>query len=147
MKFIDSDYDGRISTVTIQHLGNKFRGQAICHEDEEAPSEYTGCTLADFRAQKKALQWERRNKKFETDTIIKFLHSCECYSQYDPEDNTAKVMHRQLNKRIDQVNKLTDEINKLTEEIKFLPERRDTVLKGIARRKERKRAEKDNSNE
>ena len=116
MKFIESHIFNKSPEtiyVTMQHLGVKFIDMARCHPDDmENYSEYAGGELAELRATVKALKYERKIAKKKSDEALDFVKSCEGYAKFDPESNTAKVMYRQLNRRIKRVNDLTDEILK-----------------------------------
>lgn len=145
MKFISSSYnsDTGYSEVIVQHLGEKFIGIAKCHPEEEAPSEYAGCALAEIRAEIKALKYERKLEKQKTDEIIRFIHACKCYKKYNMEDDTSKVMFCQLNKRIDKVNNLAEAIERRYKELDMIPRRRELTLKALERSK---RTREDNNN-
>ncbi len=121
----------------MQHLGKKFVGIADIHPDDiENASEIAGCTLAELRATVKALKYERTIAKQRSDEALDFVKSCEKYTNFDPESNTAKVLYRQLNRRIKRVNDLTDQINELLEQIKVFAQRRQIIINSIKRRKE-----------
>lgn len=139
MKFISGSYDYNtgISTVVIQHLGIKFTGRAYLHpDDKENVSSFAGCRYAETRAMIKALKYERMIAKNKADMAIDLLKSCQCYKNFNAEDATAKVLYRQINRRVKRVNELTDEINNLIKSIDKGIFVRDITLKGIERRKE-----------
>ena len=141
MKFINSYFNSDCgnSTVIIQHLGKKFVGTACIHPDEkEKASSYAGCQIAEIRAEILALKYERKLKKTETDAMIKFVHACECYKFFNKEENSARVVYRQLNRRIAEVNKLTDEINKRYKEIDKIIRDRSIILRALDRYKSKK---------
>lgn len=145
MKFILSNYDSAWGEahVIMQHLGVKFSGFANVHPDDKInASEYAGCTLAELRATLAALKYERRIAKNKSDEAIDFVKACEGYAKFDPESDTAKVMYRQLNRRIKRVNDLTDQINNLLEEIKVFAQKRQIVLNAIKRKKEMSKEDK-----
>lgn len=145
MKFISSNYNDffRISTVWMQHLGKKFDGYAKLHPDDLTnESTYAGCALAELRATVKALKYERKIAKNKSDEALDFVKSCEGYAKFDPESDTAKVMYRQLNRRIKRVNDLTDQINELLEQIQTFAQRRQIVLNAIKRNKEMSKKDK-----
>lgn len=145
MKFISSTYESDCgkSFVEIQHLGVKFFGTAFLHpEDKERESKYAGCTLAELRATVAALKYERKLAKIKSDEALDFVKSCEGYAKFDPESDTAKVMYRQLNRRIKRVNDLTDKINKLLEEIKTFAQRREMIINAMKKTKEMSKKDK-----
>lgn len=145
MKFISSNYDSAWgeSYVVMQHFGKKFYGFANLHPDDaENASEYAGCTLAELRATLAALKYERKIAKKKSDEAIDFIKACEGYAKFDPESDTAKVMYRQLNRRIKRVNDLTDQINDLLEEIKVFAQKRQIILNAIKRKKEMSKEDK-----
>ena len=142
MNFIDAYYDKEtgISKVIMQHLGRRFLGKAQCHPEEEKPSEFAGCSYAEKRATIKALKYERKLAKIKSDMAIDFMKSCEAYKDFDKESPTAKVLYKQLNKRIKKVNDLADEINNLMKELDQEMQRRDIVTRAL----DRHRAKQDN---
>lgn len=137
MKFIFSSYNPETgeATVVMQHMGVKFVGEAKCHPDEmDKASEYAGCKYAEIRAIIKALKYERKMLKMKSDMAIDLLKSCECYSNFNKDDDTAKVLYKQVNKRIKRVNDLTDEINNFMLSLDKSIKSRDIVLKAIDKR-------------
>jgi hypothetical protein len=145
MKFISSEYDPKlgVSHVIMQHLGKKFFGNADLHPDDiENASEFAGCALAEMRATVAALKYERKLAKQKSDEAWDFIKACESYAKFDPESDTAKVIYRQLNRRIKRVNDLTDQINDLLEKIATFGSRRQIVLDAIKRRKEMTKEDK-----
>lgn len=138
MKFISSTYDPETgtSTVVMQHLGEKFKGEAKIHPEEvDKKSEFAGCSYAETRATIKGLKYERKLAKEKADEAIDFVKSCEGYANFDKEDPSAKVMYRQLNQRIKRVNDLADEINDLYKTLEISIRRRDLILKAIDTKK------------
>ena len=138
MKFISSSYDANTgeSKVIMQHLGIKFEGSAKIHpEDIENKSEYAGGSYAETRATIKALKYERKIAKTEADNMIAFVKSCECYSKFDKNSDTAKVMYRQLNRRIKKVNDLADQINNLYMSLEKAIIGRSAVIKALQKKK------------
>ena len=145
MKFISSEYASHLgrAIVTMQHLGKKFVGIANAHPDDaENASEYAGCALAELRATVRALKYERKIAKNKSDEALDFVKACEGYAKFDPESDTAKVMYRQLNRRIKRVNDLTDQINDLLEKIKIFGQRRQIILNALKRKKEMSKEDK-----
>ena len=146
MKFISSIYDKctGISTVTVQHLGKKFIGSAYVHPEEECPSELVGCAYAEIRAEIEALKYERSLAKNKADMAIDFIKSCKCYKNFDKDSDTAKVLIKQLSKRVQKVNDITDEINFRLKQLEMLIKKREVILKAIEERKRTKEENKDN---
>lgn len=146
MKFIDSLYDETtgISKVTVQHLGVKFTGSAFVHPEEPHPSAFAGCEYAEIRAEIEALKYERQLEKNKADMAIDFLKSCKGYKNFDNDSDTAKVLYRQLNKRVQRVNNITDEINKRLRQLEMAIKKREVTLKII---EERKRTKEENKND
>lgn len=143
MKFISSSYDPNTgeSVVIMQHLGIKFKGKAHLNPEEtNPPSEYAGCAYAEIKATIKALKYERKLAKNKADMALDFVKSCECYAKFNKNDETAKSIYRQLNKRIEKVNNLTDNINNLYKKLNILINRREIILKAI----DNKKAKQDN---
>lgn len=138
MKFISSSYDPEngTSTVVMQHLGEKFTGEAKIHPEEaDKKSEFAGCSYAETRATIKGLKYERKIAKEKADAALDFVKSCEGYANFDAESPSAKVMYRQLNQRIKRVNDLADEINDLYRALDMSIKRRDIILKAIQHKK------------
>ena len=57
---------------------------------------------------------------------------------FNKEENSARVIYRQLNRRIAEVNKLTDEINKRYKEIDKIIRDRSIILRALDRYKSKK---------
>ena len=145
MKFISSSYDAEegISTVTVQHLGEKFTDFAQVHpDDKENASSYAGCEYAEIRATIRALKYERALAKKKSDEAIDFMKSCESYAKFDKNSDTAKVMYRQMNQRIKRVNDITDRINELMDELDRKIHRRVIVTNAIKRKQEMSKEDK-----
>jgi hypothetical protein len=145
MKFIKSIYDSETGTsyVILQHLGKKFIGEAHVHpEDKDNMSEFAGCEYAEIRATIKALKYERKIAKNKADQALDFIKSCKCYSNYDNNSETAKVIARQAYKRVQRVNDLTDEINKLMRELSKKINRRARMVKVFERKKNMSKEDK-----
>lgn len=141
MKFISSsfDFDTGISEVVVQHLGKKFIGTAKLHpDDKDKVSNYTGCQIAEMRATIKALKHERKIAKNKSDMALDFIKSVENYTKFNKEDESAKSMYRQLNRRIKEVNDITDQINELYYEIDMLPRKKSVILNSILTKKKSK---------
>lgn len=120
----------RTSNVIVEMNGELFSGKAKCHE-EDAWSEFTGCRFAEQRAEIAALKDYRRKKKEECENIRKFIRSLNCYKNFDKESPTAKVIYRQLNKRIKEVNEITDEINNRVFSLKVAIRQQDRISSKI----------------
>lgn len=141
MKFIDSYYDESTgkSRVIVQHLGKKFTGAAIVHpDDKENASSYAGCEYAEIRATIKALKYERKILKEKADASIDFLHACECYKDFIKDSKTARVMYRQINRRVARVNEITDQINDLYKELEQKQMRRKIIVNAVKHYKTKK---------
>ena len=138
MKFIESGYNPTtgISYVVMQHLGKKFKGIAKLNPAESEGSSYAGCYYAELRAKIKALKYERTLAKQKSDMALDFIHACQCYSKFNAEDPSTKVLYRQLNRRIKKVNDLTDQINELYKELDMKIHQRPVVLRALERKKE-----------
>ena len=140
MKFIDSDYDELtgISCVIMQHLGKKFTGEAYLHPEDTKGSKYAGCRFAEIRAIIKALKYERALAKNKADMALDFVKSLECYSNFDKNSPEAKLMYRQLNKRIEKVNSLTDRINAAMQDLDLSIKQRDIITNALERKKDKR---------
>lgn len=143
MQFISSDYEVNdmeaISSVVVQHLGEKFYGYAWGHpDDKENWSEFAGCSYAETRAMIEALKYERNIVKRKADDAIDFLKACECYKNFDKNSETAKVLYRQVNQRVKKVNDLTDKINNLYIELDKSIKRRNVIINALKRKKTKK---------
>ena len=139
MKFISSEYHNGCATVLIKHLKKEFIGHAYVHpDDEKNASEFAGCTLAEMRAQVKALKYERKIAKEEAEICRKFIKACACSKDWDKNSESAKIVYHQLNIKIKKVNKLTDEINNLLFKINKYIVERDITLKAFEKNKQNK---------
>ena len=139
MKFIESYFDKETkeSTVIVEHMGVQFIGKAKLHpEDSDRCSELVGGRYAEMRATIKALKYERNIEKQKCEECRKFVKACSQYRNFDKDSQTAKLMYRQLNKRIKRVNALADEINVLYEGIITDVAKRDKLLNKINNKSE-----------
>ncbi len=127
IKFVNSKTIKEKWSWVVVKMGKKqYFGSAKCHEDD-AWSEFTGCRYAEQRAEINALKAYRKQKKAECENIRKFIHSLECYKDFDKESPTAKTVYRQLNKRIKEVNDITDEINQREFNLRIAIRQQDRV--------------------
>jgi hypothetical protein len=103
MKLVYANYKedlGRSFCVVESDRGYEYFGHARLHPDDaEWASQFTGCRIAELRAELNALkdecQWAKAEYKFYKD----FVTSCTQYKNWNPEDKSAKVVFRQLNRR------------------------------------------------
>lgn len=120
------------SSCTIQHKGKMYTGFAELHPDDaEKASRFAGCELAEIRAEIKALKSELKQEREKCEEVRKFVIACTQYSKWDKEDPSAKVVYRQLNRRIKRVNQLVNMINERELKIMRLIGQRDVVIKAM----------------
>lgn len=138
MKFIKCEYQGNVTIVTIEHLGLTFKGKARCiDEDMLHFSKIRGGEIAEERATIKALKYEREIEKRKCEEIRKFVKACRCYKNWENDSKTAKVIYRQLNRRIAKVNKITDEINYRLETISRMCNYQRVILTSLDQAKDK----------
>ena len=114
LKFADYDKETKISTVQIKHMGKVFTAYSkLIEEDLPHESKFTGCRFAEKKAIIKALKYEYKIKKEKCKECENFIKTLEQYKLFDPSEKSAKIMYRQLNRRIKEVNKLADKITSL----------------------------------
>lgn len=124
------------SSCTVQHRGKMYTGFARLHPDDaDKVSRFAGCELAETRAEIKALKAELKEEREKCEEVRKFVIACTQYAKWDKEDPSAKVVYRQLNRRIKRVNQLIDMINERELKIMRLIGQRDAVIKAIDRHK------------
>ena len=127
------------STSVVKHKKRKYYGYAWLHpEDKEIASKYTGCRYAEMRAEIKALKDEYKKEKKACEECRKFVKACSQYKNFDKESLTAKVMFRQLNRRIKQVNNLADQINQKMQDLEIAIKQKDIVSKALERKRGKK---------
>lgn len=137
MRLILSNYDETtgISYCEVQHKGKIYSGVSRLHpEDKEIASKYTGCRYAEIKAEIKALKAEYNEAKASCEECRKFVKACSQYSNFDKESPTAKVMYRQLNRRIKKVNQLADKINQRIMDLDIAIKQKDIVHKALERK-------------
>jgi len=139
MKYYTSNYNPEynVANVWVQHLGHIFNGAAHTHPQEENPSEFVGCEIAERRAVIKALKYERNLAKENLKKYQDFVKACECYKDWNKEDPSAKIVYRQLNRRIKQVNDLTEEIKNCEDLLKRYIVTREVLKKRLKEKKEK----------
>ena len=137
MKLIDAylDENTGISYAIVEHTINgtkeRFEGIARVHP-EDTPSKFTGCRYAEMRAQIKALKTERQSLIWKCEECRKFVKACSQYKNWDKKSLVAKIIYKQLNKRIKAVNKITDKINELEWDLRIAIRQQDTVHNKLA---------------
>lgn len=129
MRLIDAKYDeiSGESYAVVEHRGKQYVGMAWLHTEEEYSSKFTGCRYAEIRAEIKALKDERRELIAACEECRKFVKACSQYKNWDKKSLVAKVVYKQLNKRIKEVNKLTDKINNLNWDLNIAIKQQDMV--------------------
>ena len=116
-------------------MGKLFKGEARVHpEDMDKVSEIVGGRYAETRATIAALKYERKIVKEKCEECRKFVRACEQYKKFDKGSPTARVIYRQLNRRIKRVNDITDEINSLYKSMGKHIWQRNIILKSIERK-------------
>ena len=139
MNFVSSHYINYTTRVVVEHLGKEFEGFAYLHPDDmDRASEYVGGDIAETRATIKALKYERKLLKEKCEECRKFVKACNGYKNFDKDSPTAKVVFRQLNRRIKEVNDLTDEINELYKSIDKFLWKRDLILNTFKAKKDKR---------
>lgn len=141
MQLIDSIFneDTGKSTSVIKYKKNKYYGYARLHpEDKEKTSKFTGCRYAEMRAEIKALKAEHKREKLACEECRKFVTACSQYKNFDKESPTAKVMFRQLNRRIKRVNSLADLINKKMSDLETAIKQKEIVSNALERKLKQK---------
>ncbi len=115
IEFLDSRFDenSRESFVLVK-LNNReiFGGRAKCHPDDFC-SKYSGCKIAEIRAERKALKSLLNNEREEFHKLENFVKAIECYKEFDKESKAARCVYRQLNRHKADIKFLINEIAKL----------------------------------
>ena len=125
--FNEVTYD---SYSVVYHNGKEYMGVARLHPDDK-PSKFAGCAIAETRAEIKALKDELKQEKAKCEEIRKFVKACRQYKDWDDNSKTAKLMYRQLSRRIKNVNRIIDEINARENGLQAYTFRRDIVVKAL----------------
>lgn len=129
--------DGAKTVVFMEHLGRTFKGVSVCcEEDLKHYSKIRGGRIAEEKATIKALKYERKIEKEKCEEIRKFIKACQGYKNWENDSFTAKVIYRQLNRRIAKVDKITDEINSRLETLQRLYTYQKVVLSSLDRKKD-----------
>ena len=124
------------SSCTVQHKGEMYTCLAKLHPDDaEKASRFAGCEIAEARAEIKALKAELKQEREKCEEVRKFVIACTKYAKWNKEDPSAKVVYRQLNRRIKRVNKLVNMINERELKIMRLIGQRDAVIKAMDKHK------------
>ena len=136
MNFVDSFFNGVESKVKVKHLGKIFEGRSNClPEDMDKASSFAGCHFAELKAEIKALKYELKIAKASCDECRNFVKACTQYKNFDPESPTAKVMFRQLNRRIKTVNNIVDRIDSAQYNLEKEIRQRDLITSALDRQK------------
>ena len=136
MKLISSYFNEGVSLCEIQHKKKIYLGISRVHPDDlHSSSMVFGGTIAEKRAQIRALTDELKKEKSSCDECRKFVKACVGYKNFDKNSPTAKAMFTQLNKRIKRVNQIVDRINELEEEVQKDIQKRDIVVRALSLKK------------
>ncbi len=138
MRLVDAYYDEYtgVSYATVIHTINgierRFEGISRIHPEEEHASKFTGCRYAEMRAQIKALKAERESLIWKCNECRNFVKACGQYNNWDRDSAVAKVVYRQLNRRIKEVNALTDKITQLQWDLNIAIRQQESVNKKLS---------------
>lgn len=113
MIYIDGFFNKEtgITTVIIQHMGEKFVGIAKLHpDDKNRSSVLVGGRYAEMRATIKALKYEKRILKQEYNIIKNFYTNCTQCKGYQIDSNMDKIFRKQLYKRQKRINEIIEDI-------------------------------------
>ena len=128
------------SIVVIKHKKKIYEGTAKLHpEDVDKASKYAGCRFAEIRAEIKALKEEHKKEKAACEEIRKFVRACTQYANFDETSPTAKVMYRQLHRRIKRVNDLADLINQKLQDLETAIKQKEIVTNALERKKNKQK--------
>lgn len=100
VEFIQSKYDKEncLSTVTVRSGNNFYTAHAKANgTDIDHASEFKGCTIAELKANKKALKAQLNELKRDYDVIHQFVEKCKQSKNFDENSPVAKLMFRQEN--------------------------------------------------
>ena len=136
MKLVGSYFNDGVSLCEVQHKKKIYLGISRVHPDDlHSNSMIFGGSIAEKRAQIKALKDELKEEKSSCDECRNFVKACTGYKNFDKNSPTAKAMFTQLNKRIKRVNQIVDHINELEEEIQKDIQKRDIVVRALSLKK------------
>lgn len=110
--FISSDIDPvtRTSKVTIKMNGKEYTAKSVCALEDNF-SKFTGCRFAEIKARIKGMKDLYRKEKRNCEECRKFVNAVSQYAGFDPKSPEARMMFRQLNRRIKRVNDIATQIN------------------------------------
>jgi hypothetical protein len=139
MHLIKSVYNEDLGTSVCEiiHKKQTYTGLSKLHPDDKKDglgSKYTGCRYAEIRAEIKALKAEYKKEKAACEECRKFVKACSQYRNFDKESTTAKVMYRQLNRRIKKVNKIADAINQKIQDLDIAIRQKEIVHKALEKK-------------
>lgn len=97
-KLIHADYNAEngISQVVIENRNGCFMGIAQCHEEEEAPSDYAGCRIAEARAHIKSAQFEKNILNWKIKELEDFEKILKSLKDYNPDCLEARRLRRRI---------------------------------------------------
>lgn len=134
---IESVFDEKTgkSYITICYKNKFYTGFARLHPDDaDKASKFAGCRFAEERACIKALKAELKEKKHNCEECRKFVKVITSYAHFDPKSYEARMMFRQLNRRIKEVNNLIDEINERESNLQASIRRQGLITNALQRK-------------
>ncbi len=84
------------SEVVIENKRGMFVGQAQCHPEEEAPSDYAGCRYAEARAHIAATQYEKKILNYKIEELENFEKILKSLKDYNPHCLEARRLRRRI---------------------------------------------------
>lgn len=118
IKVINADFnsDTGISTVTIRTPLGEFTGTATLHQDDY-PSKFKGCRIAELRADVKYLKAYRRQFRNELNGLNKLVGRMSSYRNYNYNSIEAISVRKAIEETKHQINKLSIQITLYQKEI------------------------------
>lgn len=125
MKILYSNFDPQSgeSIVTLVNRNGSYTGKAKLHPEDNNPSNFTGCRLAERRAYIKYLKNERRRYKITLKTILSLYKDLTNNCSDSINEKITNRFNIQINfykKTINEINKTIEDVqNTIKEEIKI----------------------------
>ncbi len=117
-----------ISQAMVSTKRGNFFGYAQCHPEEEFPSHYAGCRLAESRALLKAVQFEKNMINVKIQELKNFEKILKSLKDYNPHSVEARRLRRRIHELKEERLKYLNFIIDIKEGIRATMDKRDAYL-------------------
>lgn len=117
------------SEVAIENKNGIFIGLAQCHPEEQHPSKFAGCRIAEVRAHIQAAQYEKKILNYQIKELQNFEKILKGLKNYNPNSLEARRLRRRIHELKEEKNKKNNLILSMKRSLKKSMDERDELIK------------------